>query len=129
MTCGCNDKGLRGWCIFCKISMVLVLIGAINWGFIGVGILMTRYLNVVDFALYRWPTVEAIVYVLVGLAGIALIVGRICGCCPCMKGCNGTCEGGKCEGKKCEGKKCAGMAMQEGKKCEGKKCSGMPMAK
>ncbi len=96
MTCGCNDKGMKGYCIVCKIAMILVLIGAINWGFIGVGILMTRYLNVVDFALYRWPTFEAIVYVLVGLGGLAIIFGRIMGKCPCMrKNCDGTCGSDK----------------------------------
>ena len=54
-----------GW-----ISIVLVVIGAINWGLVGIGSLMSSNWNVVNMILGSWPTVENIVYILVGLAGL-----------------------------------------------------------
>jgi len=66
----------------------LLIIGGINWGLVGVGMLMGRNWNVVNMLLGNWPTVEAIVYILVGVAGIMKIFG-----CKCKK-CMGTDMGG-----------------------------------
>ncbi len=57
------------------IAMILVVIGAINWGLIGLGMLIGSDLNVVKLILGSVPTVEAIVYLLVGVSG--LLVGWV----------------------------------------------------
>lgn len=56
------------------IGMILVIVGALNWGLVGVGMLMggTGW-NVVNMLLGSMPTVEAVVYVLVGLSGLWMI--------------------------------------------------------
>jgi len=48
-----------------KISKWLVVIGAINWGFVG----FFKF-NLVTFILGSWPILVTIVYILVGLAGL-----------------------------------------------------------
>ena len=54
------------------IAYVLVVIGALNWGLIGLGGLFSSSSswNVVDMIFGSWPMVAAIVYLLVGLSGI-----------------------------------------------------------
>ena len=81
-------------CGSCTVSMIahwLVLIGAINWGLVGAGMLagVEGGWNVVHMLLSAWPVVEAIVYLLVGIAAIAKIIG--CKCAKCMSGC-ATCK-------------------------------------
>ncbi len=51
-------------------SLVLVIVGAINWGLVGLGSFVDANWNVVNLVLGGFPTVEALVYVLVGLAGV-----------------------------------------------------------
>jgi uncharacterized membrane protein YuzA (DUF378 family) len=61
-----------------KIAAALVVIGAINWGLVG-----ALQFNLVYWLLGSWMIVERIVYVLVGLAGIAML---FCGKCKeCQK--------------------------------------------
>ena len=60
------------------------MIGGLNWGLVGIGMLMGSNWNVVNLLLGSWPTVEALVYVLVGLAALVLIFThkrdcRMCG--------------------------------------------------
>lgn len=43
----------------------LVVIGALNWGLVGL-----LNVNLVNWLLGSWPTVERIVYILVGLGGV-----------------------------------------------------------
>ena len=50
------------------IAMILVIVGALNWGFVG----LANY-NVVETLLGSWPVVLNIVYDLVGLSGLWLI--------------------------------------------------------
>ena len=56
--------------IVSKIAKLLVLIGALNWGLVGVGAFINTNLNVVELLLGNWPTVVAVVYVLVGLSAL-----------------------------------------------------------
>ena len=79
-TCNCGHKR----CGLAKLAWVLLLIGGLNWGLVGLGMLMGTNLNVVNLILGSWPTVEAIVYLLVGIATLVKIFG-----CPC-KTCKGT---------------------------------------
>jgi len=53
-------------------SLVLVIVGAINWGLVGVGQLVssTANWNLVSIVFGSIPTLEALVYVVVGLAGL-----------------------------------------------------------
>ena len=60
------------------IAKILVIIGGINWGLIGVGMLMKADWNVVHMIAGSLPTLEAIIYILVGLAAIMKIFGCKC---------------------------------------------------
>ena len=82
MGCGCGcGKG----CTPALIGKILVIVGAVNWGLVGVGMLMDADWNVVHMLLKSVPVVEAIVYILVGVAGVMKIFG-----CKCKK-CAGAC--------------------------------------
>jgi hypothetical protein len=54
------------------ISLLLVIVGALNWGLVGIGTLLDQpeAWNLVDLVFGSVPTLEAIVYLLVGLAGL-----------------------------------------------------------
>jgi len=56
----------------------LVLIGAINWGLVGLGYwLGGANWNIVHMILGTWPVVENVVYLLVGLSGLWLLWGKM----------------------------------------------------
>ncbi len=64
------------------VAFVLVIIGALNWGLIGLSSLIgaaTQW-NVVEMLVGRWPVVAAIVYLLVGLSAVYKLVkcGKCC---------------------------------------------------
>jgi len=63
---------------------ILVIIGAINWGLVGLGGFLNINLNVVNLLFHSWPAVEWIVYILVGLAGLmfgyVMLTMKECGC-------------------------------------------------
>lgn len=77
------------------IGKILLIIGGLNWGLVGVGMLMGSDFNVVHMLLGAWPAVEGIVYVLVGLAAVMKLVG--CRCKKCMAGC-ASCDAGGADG-------------------------------
>ncbi|MBI3888460.1 DUF378 domain-containing protein [Candidatus Nomurabacteria bacterium] len=68
-----------------KICMVLIMIGGLNWGLVGLGMLMGNNLNVINLIFGSMPTLEAIIYLLVGVAAIAQMFG--CKCKKCMEAC------------------------------------------
>jgi uncharacterized membrane protein YuzA (DUF378 family) len=74
-------------CGVAKLCGLLVFIGGLNWGLVGLGMLMGKDWNVVHMILSFSSTVEAIVYLLVGIAAIMALVG--CKCAKCK-----SCEGG-----------------------------------
>jgi len=53
-------------------ATLLVIVGALNWGLVGLGGFMGANWNVVNMVLGAWPQVEWIVYVLVGASGLWL---------------------------------------------------------
>ena len=53
-----------------KVAWVLVIVGAINWGLVGLGGFFGGDWNVVHMILGSLPAIEWIVYVLVGVAGV-----------------------------------------------------------
>ena len=54
------------------VATLLVIVGALNWGLVGLGGFMGSNWNVVNMVLGSWPQVEWLVYVLVGLSGLWL---------------------------------------------------------
>jgi uncharacterized membrane protein YuzA (DUF378 family) len=84
--CGdCKGGMCKGGCVGKMIAKILVIVGGVNWGLIGIGMLLGSDWNVVKMILGFMPTLEAIVYILVGLSAIMMIVG-----CKCAK-CKDTC--------------------------------------
>ena len=83
----------KNMCALCWVACALVIIGAINWGLVGLGWLVGSGANwnVVNLLLGQWMMVEAIVYILVGVAGIykLFLYGKCCGKC-CEKCANPT---------------------------------------
>ena len=75
MSCHCHGK-----CVAAKIAWVLVLVGGLNWGLVGAGMLMGSSINLVNLIFGSMPTVEAIVYLVVGISTLVSIFG-----CPCKK--------------------------------------------
>jgi uncharacterized protein len=78
-TCG-SHKG----CGASMIGYVLVIIGALNWGLVGIGGFLGMNLNLVNLIVGRWPMIEWIVYILVGIAAVMMLVG--CKCKTCKMG-------------------------------------------
>ena len=55
------------------VAFILTVIGGLNWGLVGLGNFANADWNVVSMLLGAWPTVESLVYVLVGLSALALV--------------------------------------------------------
>lgn len=68
-------------CSICKTSILLLVIGGLNWGLVGLGYFLSMNLNVVNLLVGNWPVVEAIIYILVGLAAL----NKGLKLCKCMK--------------------------------------------
>lgn len=71
---------MKGKCTTSGIAWVLVIIGAINWGLVGLGNFFGGNWDVVDLLLGNWMWLANIVYILVGIAGVYAIFG-----CKCQK--------------------------------------------
>lgn len=86
----CNGKCWGGCCLR-KLTTILLLIGGLNWGLFGIGMLVGNNLNlnVVNLLLGTWPAAEVIVYLLVGLSAALGILG--CRCKKCMAACSACC--------------------------------------
>lgn len=72
-----NAKGLH------MVSWVLIVVGALNWGLVGLGGFVGANWNLVSMILGSWPQLEWIVYLLVGIAGIYEIVNHKKNCKMC----------------------------------------------
>lgn len=59
-----------------KTAWVLVIIGALNWGLVGL-----FNFNLVETILGQWEIVERIIYVLVGLSAVAMLAMSSCKAC------------------------------------------------
>lgn len=59
------------------IAGVLTVVGALNWGLIGVGVFMNRDLNVVRMVVGTVPAAEAVVYILVGLGAVWVLIDSV----------------------------------------------------
>lgn len=68
------------------IAFMLVVIGGLNWGLIAIGTYMGTNLNVVNLLLGPWPSVETVVYLLVGLSSVSLLFSHNKECRMCSSG-------------------------------------------
>lgn len=78
--CGTTRRGC-GVCVLGWICLIIVIIGGINWGLIG-----AFSFNLVAALVGKWPAVERIVYIIVGLAALFTIYEAI-KCCRCHRNC------------------------------------------
>jgi uncharacterized membrane protein YuzA (DUF378 family) len=68
----------------CVIAMVLTVVGGINWGLVGLGMLLGgKNLNFVNLLLGSIPTLEAVVYILVGVSALWVGYGHMAKKCVC----------------------------------------------
>ena len=58
-----------------KLAQALLIVGGLNWGVVGIGMLSGNQWDVVKALLGAWPTVEAVVYVLAGLGALIGLMG------------------------------------------------------
>lgn len=63
---------------FDTLGWWLMVIGAINWGLVGLaGLLDLGNLNIVNLVLGSAPVLESLVYLLVGLAGLMSLYSHV----------------------------------------------------
>lgn len=55
------------------IAFVLLVVGGLNWGLVALGSLMGSDWNIVHLILGSWPSVENILYLLVGLSAVVIL--------------------------------------------------------
>ena len=81
--CGNCKEGVccKGGCTMNMIAKILVIVGGVNWGLVGIGMLYKADWNVVKMILGSMPTLEAIVYILVGVSAVMMLFGCKCGKC------------------------------------------------
>ncbi len=88
----CQGFCKGGGCTVAWIAKVLVIIGGVNWGLVGLGLLLGSMdsWNVVNLILGSVPVVEGLVYVLVGVSAVMLIFG--CKCEKCTESLCASCK-------------------------------------
>ena len=64
-------------CLLCKLSALRVIVGALNWGLVGL-----LHKNLVHRLVGSIPKAERIVYILVGIAGLLKLITCFKAC-PC----------------------------------------------
>lgn len=69
---------LKQACMLCKVVGAVAIIGALNWGLIGVA-----NVNLIDHILGVGSIASRIVYTLIGLSGIALLTSFFMVCPKC----------------------------------------------
>ena len=67
-------------CLICKLAGLLVIIGAINWGLVGI-----LQFNLVTKLLGDMTTASRVVYGLVGVAGVLKLITCFKDCPACKK--------------------------------------------
>jgi uncharacterized membrane protein YuzA (DUF378 family) len=90
-------KCCKSMCVCKWIAWALLIIGGINWGLVGIGMLASRNWNIVNLIFGNVMWLEAVIYLLVGLAALGML----------MKCCCKKCKKGKCADGKCDDSKCA----------------------
>ncbi len=69
------------------IGYYLVILGAINWGLVGIGAFFGLNLNVVSLVAgaVMFNALENIVYIIIGIAGVMTLVGCKCATCTACR--------------------------------------------
>lgn len=70
---------LKQSCVLCKIVGAVAIVGALNWGLIGV-----FQFNLVDHLFGAGSDISRIIYTVVGISGLALLSSFFM-CCPVCK--------------------------------------------
>ncbi|MBI3312620.1 MAG: DUF378 domain-containing protein [Candidatus Omnitrophica bacterium] len=68
-------------CVVCKIVGLIAIIGALNWGLVGL-----LHMNLVEQILGVGTTLTRGVYILVGVSGLILLTSYFMNCPACKKG-------------------------------------------
>lgn len=82
--CSCTGK-----CNWTWVAKALLIVGGINWGLVGVGMLLggdKEAWNVVGMVFGFMPWLEAAVYLLVGVSAVVYVCGcrcKVCTACVC----------------------------------------------
>ena len=72
-----------------NIGFWLVVVGAVNWGLVGLGGFFDASWNVVHMLFGSWMWLENAVYVVVGISGVMLAFGCKCDKCKSDSGLGG----------------------------------------
>ena len=67
---------MKGMCSAHKVAWVLVIIGALNWGLVGF-----FDWNLLTAILGKWPFIESLSYMLVGLSALLMLAHDKCKSC------------------------------------------------
>ena len=71
---------LKQACLLCKVVGALAIVGALNWGLVGI-----LQVNLVERIFGEATAITRILYVLVGLSGVALLASYFTVCPACKK--------------------------------------------
>ena len=71
---------LKQACLLCKIIGAIAIVGALNWGLVGL-----LNMNLVERVFGMGTTITRVIYVLVGLSGLALLFSYFMVCPACKK--------------------------------------------
>ena len=73
-------------CPLHQAAFWLMWVGAVNWGLVGLGAFFGGNWNVVNLILGSWPSLEWIVYFLVGLSALFMLMKSSCSACKVSMG-------------------------------------------
>lgn len=76
-----KDKG----CTPSTIGYYLVILGAINWGLVGLSDFTAMNLNVVSLLVGGMPALESLIYIIIGIAGVVTCYGCRCSTCKACR--------------------------------------------
>ena len=65
------------------VSWILIIVGAVNWGLVGLGGFVGGNWNLVNLILGSMPQLEWLVYILVGLSGVYELIVHKKNCKAC----------------------------------------------
>lgn len=65
------------------LAFILVVVGGLNWGLVGLGGFMMADWNLVHMLVGAWPTLEWLVYILVGLSAAWMLMTHKKDCKEC----------------------------------------------
>ena len=64
-----------------SIAYYLVIVGAINWGLVGLGDFLGGNWNLVNLIFGSMGWLESAIYIVVGICGVVTLMGCPCGTC------------------------------------------------